>query len=681
MGLAAIGRSFENLSIRQKVLYSTIVMFLLLGSLSSVAYWLIFIPTFVDQIQQHGKQVAYSLVARSRSYILTHNRPELTFMLFQKKGIETDLSYIFITDPANQILAHTFVNAIPEAIAGAHTLGEDEKEGIRLIEVGGKSVYDQAVAIKEGLKTIGIVHIGLDKQPVDALTTKIGLILLAVMGVIVILAALLSNLIATYISMPLSKLVRAMNDLCVGVIERLPQPSETPKCWEVLNCRQEKCPAYHRRDLTCWFVDGTFCHGTAMSTAAEKLGKCYQCKAYRKLTNNEITQLSSSFNQFILTLQLKTQEIKASEEKYELLFNYDPNPLFLIDMPHGRVLDLNDPAMAMYGWDKEDLVGASFVRLFHKEDGLSFLKAAGETTQAYFFFPMARAVNRDGRSFIVEIHARSPQFQNAGLPFLIVSTVDITARLEQEAQLIQAGKMAILGEMATGIAHELNQPLSVIRMGADFFLKMLARKEKASDEDVERVCRNISAQVERASSIINHLRDFGRRAQPVLEEVDINQPIREVFGLVGEQLRLREIGVDLDLQEDLPPIMADSNRLEQIFLNLVSNARDAMETLGPDQEKRLIIKTRAKGGHVVATVSDTGKGMSKQVLEKSFEPFFTTKEIGKGTGLGLSITYNLVSKFDGAIKAASEPGAGTIFTLSFPIHSQEESRGKAVVNR
>jgi len=308
-----------------------------------------------------------------------------------------------------------------------------------------------------------------------------------------------------------------------------------------------------------------------MSSAAEKLGKCYQCKAYRKSTNNEIAQLSSSFNQFILTLQLKTQEIKTSEEKYQLLFNYDPNPLFLIEMREGKLLDMNDPAVSAYGYEKEALIGTPFRRLFHEEDGASFWKRARGTEEAYFFMPMVRAVTKEGRSFMVEVHARSPQFQNLELPFLIVSTVDITERIEQESQLIQAGKMAILGEMATGIAHELNQPLSVIRMGADFFLKMISRGGKLPRDAMVKVSQNISGQVERASGIIDHLRDFGRRAQPLLKPVSINQPIRDVFGLLGEQLRLREIVVDLELEEDLPPITADHNRLEQIFLNLVSH--------------------------------------------------------------------------------------------------------------
>ncbi len=681
MGFAVTKIVFENLSIRQKVLYSTIVMFVLLGALSSVAYWLILVPAFVDQIQQHGRQVAYSLVARSRSYILTDNRPELTFMLFQKKEIEKNLAYIFITDPDNRLIAHTFINTIPEDIPLAHPLSNNENEDIRLIEVGNASVYDQAVAIKEGLKTIGAVHIGIDKQPVDALTRQIGLILIAVMIVIIILAVLLSNLLAAYISRPLSKLVRAMNDLCVGIIERLPQPAYSPKCWEVLNCNRKECPAYLRRDLTCWFVDGTLCEGTSMSRAAEKLGKCYQCKAYRKLSNNEIAQLSTSFNQFILTLQLKTEEIKASEEKYQLLFNYDPHPLFLIEMREGKVMDTNNPALSAYGYEKEALIGTSFMRLFHAEDASSFWKRAREKEAAYFFMPMVRAIHSNGRSFMVEVHARSPRFQDSELPFLIVSTVDITERMEQESQLIQAGKMAILGEMATGIAHELNQPLSVIRMGADLFLKMTAKGKPVSDNDLARVSRNISGQVDRASSIIDHLRDFGRRAQPILQPVDINKPIRDVFGLVGEQLRLREIVVDLDLAEDLPLVEADHNRLEQIFLNLVSNARDAMETPLPDREKRLTIRTYRKGDRVIASVADTGKGMSKHVLEKIFEPFFTTKEIGKGTGLGLSITYNLVSKFKGTIKAASEPNVGATFTLIFPIHQEEKNHGESPDHR
>ncbi len=671
MGIRRIMRSFENLSIRQKVLYSTVIMFFLIGMLSSLAYWLIFIPNLVEQIHQHGLRVAYSLVTRSRSYILSDNRPELTFRLFQKKMIEKDLSYIFITDSKNRILAHTFIGSIPSGIQAANILEKNEDEKIKLIKIKGESIYDGAVAIKTGITNIGVVHIGIGKKPVDALTKEVGLVLIMVTALIILLATLLSNLVANYISRPLSTLVRAMNDLCKGEIKELPPASQPKKCWEILKCDKEKCPAYMKEDLICWFMDGTLCHGHSLP---KTLKKCYNCDVYKKLSGNEIVQLSSAFTEFIHTLQLKTKEIRTSEEKYRLLFNYDPNPLFVIEMKKGMILDVNDPALETYQYKREELARISILDLFHEEDAALFWKVVQNPVKEYFFLPKVRAKTRALSSFFVDVHARTAKLKDMGLPFLIISTVDITQRLEQETQLIQASKMATLGEMATGIAHELNQPLNVIKVGADYFEKMIKRGEKISEEDLSKVSRNVSDQVDRATDIINHLRNFGRKAEVNQYPVNVNEPVRDVFSLIGQQLILRNIEVNLDLDENLPKIMADKNRLEQIFLNLVTNARDAMDEKDRKALKILTIATKREKEDVVIVVSDTGVGMPKAIKERVFEPFFTTKEVGKGTGLGLSITYNLVKDFHGEIEVESTPDTGTTFKLSFPARNDEGSK-------
>jgi PAS domain S-box-containing protein len=370
------------------------------------------------------------------------------------------------------------------------------------------------------------------------------------------------------------------------------------------------------------------------------------------------------------------KEARASEEKYRLLFHYDPNPLFHIETGQGRILDANAQALEKYQYTMEELSGKQLPRLFHKEDGDQLWKRIQSASGEYFLMPRARAEKKSGNSFIVEIHASAGKFQDAEEPSLIVRTVDITRRLEREAQLVQAGKMATLGEMATGIAHELNQPLSVIRAGTDFFSKTVARGEKVSDEHLLKVSRNIGQQVDRASGIIDHLREFGRRTDFGLQPVNINEPIRNIFTLLGQQLKLREIEVEVRLEEGLPSVFADKYRLEQIFLNLVTNARDAMEGK-VEGGKKLTILTRRDGDKVVASVSDTGRGIPQHLKEKIFEPFFTTKEVGKGTGLGLSITYSLAKGFGGEIRVESEPGVGSTFRAVFPIYSQgERGNGK-----
>ena len=370
------------------------------------------------------------------------------------------------------------------------------------------------------------------------------------------------------------------------------------------------------------------------------------------------------------------QELRTSEEKYRLLFNYDPNPLFVVDMNSQKILDVNNPATAIYNYDRKEMIGMTFAGLFDPAEAdrlWNGLQSFEE--QGYIFLPKLWAKKKDGHCFFIDLHARSGKLKEAengdvgGV--IIVRTVDIARRLEGEAQIIQAGKMAILGRMATGIAHELNQPLNVIQIGADFLAKMIKRGEKIPEEQLLELSRNVSGQVDRASKIINHLREFGRKSDFKTYPVDLNEPIREVFTLLGQQLNLQNIDVKLKLEEGLPKILADKNRLEQIFLNLVTNARDAIEAKEPKTPKKLTITTYREKDTVKALVSDTGTGMSEKTLEKILEPFFTTKELGKGTGLGLSITYNLVKAFNGNIDVESVLNVGTTFRLTFPVYREK----------
>jgi len=237
-------------------------------------------------------------------------------------------------------------------------------------------------------------------------------------------------------------------------------------------------------------------------------------------------------------------------------------------------------------------------------------------------------------------------------------------KLEKRTQLIQAAKMSTLGEVSSGVAHELNQPLNVIGVDADFIKKMIKRGNKIDDEELMTVVEEIKAQVRRASTIITHLRDFARVSIGT-EKVSVNRPIRNVFMILGQQLKLREIEVQLDLDDNIPFIMADNNKLEQVFINLVVNARDTIEEKGEPGGK-VSVKSFFARGKVRVSVSDTGKGIPDDIIDKIFEPFFTTKEVGKGTGLGMSISYGIIKDYGGIIRVKSKVGLGTSFELKFP---------------
>ncbi len=240
---------------------------------------------------------------------------------------------------------------------------------------------------------------------------------------------------------------------------------------------------------------------------------------------------------------------------------------------------------------------------------------------------------------------------------------------EKDAQLIQSAKLATLGEMATGIAHEINQPLAGISLITQGLILAKVRNV-LNDRLLFEKLNAIIEQTERINKIIGHLRTFARQSDQTKKEIDIKKPLFDMFKLIGEQLIKRKITVETNIEDNLPPILADHNRLEQVFLNIITNARDAIEELrmkNPDkQDGKITINAYSQKTTVVIEIIDDGIGISEKVKEKVFEPFFTTKDVDKGTGLGLSITYGIVREFNGIIEIESKEMQGSKFIIKFP---------------
>ncbi len=366
--------------------------------------------------------------------------------------------------------------------------------------------------------------------------------------------------------------------------------------------------------------------------------------------------------------RLQEQYIK-SEEKYRTLFNSDPHPIFILDSKTFKILDMNHRAMDSYGYSHKELLELTFLQLGDETDEELTRGLQNLPEDQSLLFSKKRHHRKGGQPFFVNVNISLAKYGTGHI--VIATTTDITEVVEKETQLIQAGKMTTLGVMAAGMAHEINQPLNVIQVCADFFLKMLKRGAKIEDDDLRSMADDIVANVERAAGVIKHVRDFARQSEPVSSRVNLNDPIKDIFKVLSHQLKVHEIDVTLDLDPDLPEILAEHNRLEQVFINLVSNAIDAMDEKsnqpqGSDNSKKLSIKSILENKLVTVYVSDTGTGMSEEVQAKLFEPFFTTKKVGKGTGLGVSISYGIVKDYDGDIEIESELGTGTTFKLTFP---------------
>jgi two-component system NtrC family sensor kinase len=231
---------------------------------------------------------------------------------------------------------------------------------------------------------------------------------------------------------------------------------------------------------------------------------------------------------------------------------------------------------------------------------------------------------------------------------------------ETQAQLIQASKMAAMGQFGAGVAHELNQPLAGISGYTDL---LLLKMEKETPE--WRYTKKIEDQCVRMTKIVNNLRTFARQSKFEYAETDVNQPIDDALMLLGEQLRSHNIKVKRDLADNPPKVIADANQLEQVFLNLVSNAKDAIDPKGSGNIT-IISRQSEKTDFVEVLVIDTGMGMDNSTISDIFNPFFTTKDVGKGTGLGLSISLGIIEDHGGRIEVHSIKDLGTAFRISLP---------------
>ncbi len=267
----------------------------------------------------------------------------------------------------------------------------------------------------------------------------------------------------------------------------------------------------------------------------------------------------------------------------------------------------------------------------------------------------------------------------AGIGLVILGTFFTTrsitnelARMEHQKSaadeaVMQAGKMAALGKMAAGVAHEINNPLQIITDQAGWMKDLLAEEDirnSTNFQEFESCVRKIERNVERCRTITHRMLRFGRRMEPTLEEVDINATISETITFLENEARFREIEIETDFGEHLPVITVDRAQLQQVFLNVIDNALDAIGKSGHIQIRTTY--NSGSPGEVVIDCTDNGPGIPKAMVSKVFDPFFSTKSANEGSGLGLSITYSIIQRLGGRISVASEEGKGTTFTIRLP---------------
>ncbi len=281
-------------------------------------------------------------------------------------------------------------------------------------------------------------------------------------------------------------------------------------------------------------------------------------------------------------------------------------------------------------------------------------RASDERVSSLYKLPIK---NRGGRNLVVNVSVAPLVGKSGERIGRLILMDDITQRIRLEEQMVQTEKLTSLGLLAAGVAHEVNTPLAVISN----YIQMLA-KQLPSGDPRHQLIEKVIKQTFRASEIVNNLLNFSRTGALEFTEVNLNAVVEETLSLVAHPFKTAQVQVTRNMQHELPPVLGSNNKLQQVFLNLFMNARDAMPAGGMVE-----VRTASNNGTVEIEITDTGSGIPRENLHRIFDPFFTTKSSGKGTGLGLSVSYGIIKEHSGKVDVRSTPDKGTSFRIEFPV--------------
>lgn len=347
-----------------------------------------------------------------------------------------------------------------------------------------------------------------------------------------------------------------------------------------------------------------------------------------------------------------------SEARYERLVETAPDAIFTVDLD-GRFTSVNQTFERTIGRGRADVVGRHYGDLLDdkqraRADALFAASVSGTAERAELRYRDVTGSVRKGSV------TTAPILEHGALVGILGIVRDVTEEHQLQMQLMQREKLAAVGQLVSGVAHELNNPLA----GIMAFAQLLEASDGIS-ADQRDALETIHKEAKRAAKIVSNLLLFARQRDPERTSTDLNQVMRDTLELRRYVLHTQGIDVVTDLDPDLPLVWADAFQLQQVVLNLITNAEHALRSA--DGTKRIVLRTRRVGERVVASVADTGPGIAPELLPQVFNPFFTTKEVGEGTGLGLSISDGIVRQHGGQIVVDSVPGRGVTFAIELPL--------------
>jgi len=618
-------RTKINLGIMTIVLVSVLLIALSASQIVSRALFL--------EYRNRGISLAVNLAARSEDPILAMDFLRMRSLIGEVTSSTGDVLYAFIQDPDGEILSHTFSGGFPVQLKTANTVRATQRCNVRLLSSGEDHFYDFAAPVMVGEFQVGTIRLGLLRTQVTATVKELWWAIFAF--------AILSVIVSDTVGLALARNLTSR-------IKRLQAASE-----DMLKGHREETNALPA--------------AVAGQDALRPPQRTSLFTPHR--TGDEIHQLAETFDAMTAAIKRYIEQLAASkavlaksETKYRRIFEDSMDLIFVADQS-GRLVDINPAGVRMLGYESRK-------QLVRRQNLTTIIERPAEARELIAEIQRAGFIKdrecmlrtRTGGE-LAALLSMTTRSDAAGRVLEYEGIVkDITEHKLMHRQLLQADRLASLGQLAAGVAHEINNPLGLILGYTQLLLRESTAAEGMTDD-----LQTIEKQTRNCKKIVEDLLNFARKSGTTLSEVKVNQALDAVIDVVRKQLELDNILIRTRYDENLPEIAGDTEKLKQVFMNMLINARQAIGKNG-----EIVITTGVDPGSrsVFISFKDDGPGIAPGILDKIFDPFFTTKPTGQGTGLGLSVSYGIVEDHAGDIRVASVPGAGTEFRIRLPIGDQ-----------
>ena len=666
-----------KLGVRTKFVLSIIVALLILGSLSVVIMHTVLKSMLLQSLTQDGFTLGENLATAVAEPLLTEDIVSLHRMLREFKQNREDVAYLYVLNKNGEVVASTFEGGFPRGLLNLHG------NGVAIIKnEKGEHIRDLTIPVLGG--RAGELHLGLTEELVRARVSEatrnlmIGILLLLPIAIIVGYAfgslvtspireleagvrAFAGGKLNYRINMrsrdEFSVLAEAFNSMALELEKKIQEI-------ERYSCSMEKLVEERTKELLLLQkINNLLNTGASLQKILDEITRGvvevfnYDACAVHLLKGGDTLVCRSYYMDSMVVKKLEEltgckasgYEMKLTQENPISSIVFDRKPFLTADMEN----------LIKYHTQDRRIRGLAGVitRLVPARYGLGVPLISREKVVGVIGIGSKRPLDEHDVNRLMSFSSQAGiALEKAILEEkLLEYSRELERKVEERTrQLLHAERLATIGTLASGVAHEINNPTTSIMLDAERL-----RDEKLNYMEVKEIAEEIVKQVERIQKITRSLLMFSRHGEIDIREVDLNQVIEESLAVL--EPKLKNVRVEKRLGK-LPRIRGDPAQLQQVFVNLVLNAAQAMPNGG-----KLTIETRATNGEVIASVSDTGVGIPEEYLNKIFDPFFTTKRPGEGTGLGLSVSYSIVERHNGKIDVESKSGKGATFTVHLPV--------------